>query len=440
MLRACERNTFKFERETPFFLAFFFLMDTNIFFLRLAPPHPCQEQPKTGTMAFPSSSSSALVRVVSSRIVAPASTNTAGAAFGRGISASLNYCGIIANNNQNGSLNLGTPSLFSSPCTSQVRFKRGKRKKKTRAADRPPELKDTKGPRAVSLQDRIDNGPEAPYQVARNINKYLTNVSKDEKSGSFHWRRKKDFPFRQRHRMMRFAGLTHDFQEVPEENGSKIKVETPLHQLQKNATLPKTLNESRFPFPHLLSYKVYWGSDVSPMENPNSFDPDSMKSVKVTFDCKDLTANGLLNDRADEDRLLAIVGDKHFVPGDDEPKNGNNNDENNTILSSKYVPNFGRRRYQKLQALEKQRKTQVSDSRVVTLQADLFPERNHNAAFLADLTEGLIKEARVDAFSAGEQTVGIENFELDEIEEELEFRRGRKIRAVQKTKEKMREG
>ncbi len=130
--------------------------------------------------------------------------------------------------------------------------------------------------------------------------------------------------------------------------------------MQQKATLPRSFRESRFPFPHLLSYKVYWGSDVSTMQNPNEYDPESHKSCQVTFDAADLRLSS-----AQEQTLLRIAAGSRGGGA------GSNNFGKNVIGT------------------------------VVNLEADAFEDRNHNAALLGDMVQALVREAK-----AGEEDVG----------------------------------
>jgi hypothetical protein len=52
------------------------------------------------------------------------------------------------------------------------------------------------------------------------------------------------------------------------------EVLTPLESIRRNAVLPKNQTETRFPFPHLISYKVYWGQTAS-VRNIKIFLPSS---------------------------------------------------------------------------------------------------------------------------------------------------------------------
>ncbi len=115
-----------------------------------------------------------------------------------------------------------SPALLVQPHAAllqQTRWKRGKRKKRPRLADRDPGLADMKvvqadgkthGVTYTRLEDRVDRGRESPYSIAKNISSYLNRLTADA-GKQFHYRRSKDFTYRHRHRMLRFAGLTHDF-------------------------------------------------------------------------------------------------------------------------------------------------------------------------------------------------------------------------------------
>lgn len=103
-------------------------------------------------------------------------------------------------------------SLLSSPLGIQIRWKRGKRKRKPKRGDQDPQLKDMrkKDTPVIRLEDRVDSGPETPYSVSRNIRRHLKRLTENE---TYHHtrRRTKDFTYHQKHRMLRCAGLTHDF-------------------------------------------------------------------------------------------------------------------------------------------------------------------------------------------------------------------------------------
>lgn len=121
-------------------------------------------------------------------------------------------------------LDTGDSIFFSSSNHSlqQVRFRRGKRPKRPKRMEQSAEYLDMRKVNAehgktqitnMRLEDRIAHGAESPYQVSKAINKYLHKVTIDpKKSKEFHWRRSKDFTHRQKYRMLRFAGMTHDFQ------------------------------------------------------------------------------------------------------------------------------------------------------------------------------------------------------------------------------------
>ncbi|CAD7948141.1 unnamed protein product [Amoebophrya sp. A25] len=235
---------------------------------------------------------------VSSSVVASKATSSAAAIGTTGLRLSA-----LSKNTEDVSILLPQPLGFA---MQQVRFKRGKRKKRIRQVDRPPELKEMRREDQfncqIRLEDRILRGPETPYSIARNINQYLDRFS-GEGGKEMHYRRSKDFTLRHKHRMLRLAGLTHDDADVSHLDTPQL---TDLEALQQEATLPRTSLETRFPFPHLLSYKVYWSADASPDPEPNKYDSQSFKSMRVTFDTADVPSLT----RAERTRLVDIVGEK----------------------------------------------------------------------------------------------------------------------------------
>ncbi|SIO73603.1 mitochondrial ribosomal protein S35 precursor, putative [Babesia microti strain RI] len=111
---------------------------------------------------------------------------------------------------------------------------------------------------------------------------------------------------------------------------------TPLTKLQHQSNLPRTFDTNRFTFPHALHYKIIWRGEAVVKHTP-------LYAVAVTFNLYDLPLNSRQIDHVKE-----ILGPQRF-------------DES---------------------------------SGIAMLYADIFPELNHNAAYLGDITECLIKEAK----------------------------------------------
>lgn len=218
----------------------------------------------------------------------------------------------------------------------QVRWaKKSKRKKAPKAGDRTPEMK------AISpgsdhgrrLEDLMYN-PESPYQMTMQIKTHLHGLTAD---GRHNKRRKKDLNRYTHYRALRIAGLTHD---APKENEDRRGFVTPLTELQDNANLPRSPLHRRFNFPHMLSYKVYWGPP-SVEEQPNAYE-GSMVGCTVAVRLQDLPLTA-----RQRQRLVEIVGPDMV-------------DEETGVLA---------------------------------LEADNFTERNQNAALLGDMLEKLLREA-----------------------------------------------
>ncbi|PHJ25993.1 mitochondrial ribosomal protein s35 [Cystoisospora suis] len=248
----------------------------------------------------------------------------------------------------------------------QVRWKkkRGKKEKVTLNAEQqstkvclPP----------IRLEDR--STPEPPSTVARNIRSQVSRAVAG-------WKTKRMFTYRNKYRLRRFVGLTHDADSEDEDlygnsgsKGEKIisaprrvssdhgvkpagsnrkrrartrygavpvgrSFVTPLTKLQHQAVLPRSPLHSRFSFPHTLHYDVFWGP-------PQVEEEPSKTECRVSFRLGDLK----LTDRQ-EQRLLDIVGP------------------------------------------ERHDRT----SGIVCLEADVFPKLCHNAAYLGDILQRLMWE------------------------------------------------
>lgn len=216
----------------------------------------------------------------------------------------------------------------------QVRWaKKIKRKKRPKRADRTAEQIAASGGQKERIMDRVME-PESPYRMSLTIRQHLRGLSSD---GRHNVRRKKDLARYTNYRVLRIAGLTHD---NPTEEVDRRGFVTPLTELQHGSTLPRSLLHRRFLYPHLLSYKVYWGPP-SVMDTPNEYE-GSMVGCSVAVRLQDLPLT-----QRQKERLIDILGTDRY-------------DE---------------------------------ETGVISLHVDSFPERNHNAALLGDMMEQLVREA-----------------------------------------------
>lgn len=230
------------------------------------------------------------------------------------------------------------PSLWAPPVVdailTQVRFKRSKKRKMHHRVITPVK-KETMGfPPGPSLGSLIGN-PETPYQISKNIRQHIARLTANDTT---HIRRKKDFGRYNFHRFLKAAGMAHEGMRGKEE------FVTSLTDLQNKAELPISNTDTRFDFPHILHYKAYWGPPTVETE-PNKYD-GSMVGVAVSFRIEDLAMKS-----HEKERLIDIVGPSRF-------------DE---------------------------------ETGVVTVDADIFPDRNHNAAFLGDLVQELMRLSKDDS-------------------------------------------
>jgi hypothetical protein len=213
----------------------------------------------------------------------------------------------------------------------QMRFKRSKKRKMAHRVLNDVQKATLGFAPGPSLGSIIGN-PQSPYEISKNIKQHLERLTANDTT---HIRRKKDYGRYNFHRVMRAAGLSHD---SPENKVEKREFVTPLTQLQDAAELPKSFTDNRFNFPHVFTYKAYWGPPTVEKE-PNRYD-GSMVEVTVGFKVRDV-----LPIEEEAERMIDILGPTRYD----------------------------------------------ASSGVAAITADIFPDRNHNAAFLGDVVEHLIK-------------------------------------------------
>lgn len=216
----------------------------------------------------------------------------------------------------------------------QVRWaKKSKRKKQPKRDDRTKEHKEVSGGQKERIMDRVME-PESTYHMSLTVRQHLRGLTSD---GRHNIRRKKDLARYTNYRVMRIAGLTHD---EPSEETDRRGFVTPLTELQDNSSLPRSPLHRRFLFPHLFSYKAYWGPP-SVYDEPNEFE-GSMVGCSVAIRLQDLPLT-----QRQKERLVEILGDKRYD----------------------------------------------QETGVIALHVDTFTERNQNAALLGDMMEQLMREA-----------------------------------------------
>ncbi|KEP64889.1 UNVERIFIED_CONTAM: hypothetical protein HHA_203620 [Hammondia hammondi] len=249
----------------------------------------------------------------------------------------------------------------------QVRWKKKRGKKEKVILNAEQVATKTRLP-PIRLEDRIT--PEPPATVARNIRSQISRAVAG-------WKTKRMFTYRNKYRLRRLVGMTHDVDSDDEfaqasartretkastSKGSSSgysteKAEgvndstmgrknrpsfagrtfvTPLTKLQHQAALPRSPLHARFDFPHTVHYDVFWGPPQVE-EEPNK------TGCWVSFRVADLK----LSD-SQAQRLLDILGPERY-------------DE---------------------------------QTGVACLEADVFPQLNHNAAYLGDILQQLMREVK----------------------------------------------
>ncbi|GAW83331.1 hypothetical protein, conserved [Plasmodium gonderi] len=105
---------------------------------------------------------------------------------------------------------------------------------------------------------------EPPSVISKNIKKEIMKVCVGKE------KTKRHFKFRNKYRIRKLLSLTHDKENIKDKRKNPSTFITPLTKLQHESTLPRTLNHDRFSFPHSFQYSVIWhGSSTVDQEEDN---------------------------------------------------------------------------------------------------------------------------------------------------------------------------
>ncbi|KAL8425725.1 hypothetical protein Efla_003103 [Eimeria flavescens] len=207
----------------------------------------------------------------------------------------------------------------------RTKKKRGKRE----FVNKNAEQKETKASMPPLRLEDYASTAEPSAAIAATIRAETFRALKGRKTGRM-------FVFRNKYRLQRLMGLTHDVEGSDAEDRPSRKPQgrsfvTPLTRLQHQATLPRSPLHSRFNFRHSLRYTVEWGGP--------QVAPDVPSACSLTFRIGDLGLTA-----AQRTQLAAIVG-RDRISGD-----------------------------------------------LCCVESDVFPELNQNAAHLGDSLELLVRE------------------------------------------------
>ncbi|KAL8273850.1 hypothetical protein Esti_002173 [Eimeria stiedai] len=207
----------------------------------------------------------------------------------------------------------------------RTKKKRGKRE----VVHKNPEQVETKVAKPPLRLEDYAATAEPPAAVAATIRAETFRAIKGRKTSRM-------FAFRNKYRLRRLLGMTHDVEDNEGLDGGNRKPQgrsfvTPLTRLQHQATLPRSTLHSRFQFRHSLRYTVAWGGP--------QVAPDVPSACRVTFRIGDLGLTA-----AQRAQLEAVVGQDR------------------------------------------------SSGDLFCLESDVFPELNQNAAHLGDSLELLVRE------------------------------------------------
>lgn len=148
-------------------------------------------------------------------------------------------------------------------------------------------------------------------------------------------RTRRHFKYRNKYRIKKFLNMTHDKENVKHKNPSVFI--TPLTKLQHESTLPRTLQHDRFTFPHSFQYSVIWhGSSIVDNDEKN-----------ICFFSSNL--NDLFLSEKEKKKLIEILGEERV-------------DKKNNFIY---------------------------------LESNFFNTYNHNASYLGDAVQFLMKRIKV---------------------------------------------
>lgn len=125
-------------------------------------------------------------------------------------------------------------------------------------------------------------------------------------------RTRRHFKFRNKYRIRKLLNLTHDKENVKHKNASTFV--TPLTKLQHESTLPRTMDHDRFDFPHSFSYSVTWhgSSIVDQDENHVCFFSAQMEDMCLSSKEKKKIIEILGEERVDRKNQMMYLESNFF--------------------------------------------------------------------------------------------------------------------------------
>ncbi|CRH02372.1 mitochondrial ribosomal protein S35 precursor, putative [Plasmodium relictum] len=209
----------------------------------------------------------------------------------------------------------------------QVRWKKNRKKRERINLNEEQKNTKLKIP-VIRLEDRT-TVCETPTVISKNIKNEIMKVCVGKE------RTRRHFKFRNKYRIKKLLNLTHDKENVKQNNPSTFI--TPLTKLQHESTLPRTLNHDRFNFPHTFQYSVIWhGSSIVDNEENN-----------ICFFSSNI--NDLSLSPKEKKKLIEILGEERV-------------DLKNNLIY---------------------------------LESNFFNTYNHNAAYLGDIVQFLMKRIKI---------------------------------------------
>ncbi|SCM13337.1 mitochondrial ribosomal protein S35 precursor, putative [Plasmodium chabaudi adami] len=132
----------------------------------------------------------------------------------------------------------------------------------------------------IRLEDRTTIC-EPPTVISKNIKKEIMKVCIGKE------RTRRHFKFRNKYRIKKLLNMTHDKENIKDDEKAKKNPSTfitPLTKLQHESVLPRTLSHDRFNFPHNFHYSVLWhgSSTVDYEDNTICFFSSNINDLSLT--------------------------------------------------------------------------------------------------------------------------------------------------------------
>ncbi|KAI4834691.1 ribosomal protein S35 [Plasmodium brasilianum] len=124
---------------------------------------------------------------------------------------------------------------------------------------------------------------------------------------------RRHFSFRNKYRIKKLLSITHDKENIKHKKNPSTFI-TPLTKLQHESTLPRSLDHDRFNFPHTFHYSVIWhgSSIVDHDENNICFFSSNINDLSLSSREKKKITQVLGEERVDKKKQIIYLESNFF--------------------------------------------------------------------------------------------------------------------------------